>query len=69
MNAQLQHALVWGAVSAVAVTVLQALVTFHPETIVDWRAWAVGLGSAAVRSGAQALLQSILSGRAAGAGG
>lgn len=59
MNAQLKHALVWGAVSAVAVTVLQALVTFHPETITDPKAWAVGIGAAAVRSGAQALLQVI----------
>ena len=59
MNAQLKHALIWGAVSAVAVTVLQALVTFQPEEITNPKAWAVGIGAAAVRSGAQALLQVI----------
>lgn len=64
MNEQLKHALIWGAVSAVAVTVLQALVTFHPETIADPKAWAVGLGAAAVRSGAQALLQVITTSKA-----
>jgi len=53
----MRHALVWGAITAVSVTVLQALVTFDPEAITDWRAWAVGIGASAVRSGAQALLQ------------
>lgn len=64
MNSTLKHALIWGAVSAIAVTLLQALVEFDATAIVDWRLWAVGLGSAAVRSGAQAALQAVLSGRA-----
>lgn len=59
----LRHALIWGAVSAVAVTLLQALVTFDAGAITDWRAWSVGLGSAAVRSGAQALLQALATAR------
>ena len=57
----MRHAFIWGAVSAVSVTVLQALVTFNPETITDWRVWFTGIGAAAVRSGAQALLQALLS--------
>ena len=64
MNAQLKHALVWGAVSAVDVTVLQALVTFDPASITDPKAWAVGLGAAAIRSGAQAALQAIATAKA-----
>lgn len=56
----MKHALVWGLVSAVAVTVLEALVKFDPYTITDWKVWAVGIGAAAVRSGAQAVLTAIL---------
>ena len=58
-----KHALIWGVVSAVAVTALQALITFDALAVTDWRVWAVGLGSAAVRSGAQAALQAILTSR------
>lgn len=63
MTAKLRHDLTWGAVTAVAVTVLSALVEFRPEAVTDWRVWAAGLGGAAVRSGAQATLQALLSAR------
>lgn len=63
MNDTIRHALIWGAVTAVAVTVLQALVDFDPAAITDWRVWATGLGASAVRSGSQALLQALLSGK------
>ena len=56
----MKHAIVWGAVTSVAVTTLQALITFDPEAITDWRAWAVGIGASAVRSGSQAVLQAIV---------
>lgn len=46
----------WFVLVAVATVVLQALVEFDPSRIDDWRAWAVGVGAAAVRAGAGAAL-------------
>ncbi|MCX2728566.1 hypothetical protein OO015_13835 (plasmid) [Thermomicrobium sp. 4228-Ro] len=46
----------WFVFVAVATVVLQALVEFDPSRVDDWRAWAVGVGAAAVRSGAGAAL-------------
>ena len=48
--------LFWFVVVAVATVVLQALVEFDPAKIDDWRAWAIGLGAAAVRAAAGAAL-------------
>ena len=63
MNPTLTHALVYGAITAIAMTVLTALVDFDPSVITNWHVWVVGLGASAVRSGAQALLQAIISSR------
>ena len=38
-----------GAAIAGATVVLQALAEFDPNTIVDWKAWAVGIGAGVVR--------------------
>ena len=46
----------WLALVAAAVAVLQIIVTADPGTIVDWRAWAIALGAAAVRAAAGAVL-------------
>jgi hypothetical protein len=38
-----------GALIAATVPIAQALTTFNPEAITDWRAWAVGIAAGAVR--------------------
>jgi hypothetical protein len=48
--------LFWGAVVAGCTFVLTVLVTFDPETITDWRAWAIALGAGVVRAVAGALI-------------
>jgi len=63
MNPTLMHALVWGIVTSVVVTLATALLTFDPMQITDWRVWAAGLSGAAVRSAAQAILQAIATSR------
>ena len=45
----------WLALVAAAVAVLQIVVRADPVTIVDWRAWAIALGAAAVRAAAAAI--------------
>lgn len=42
--------LAWGAAVAAATYLLTVLVTFDPETITDWRAWAIALGAGTVRA-------------------
>jgi len=46
----------WFAFVAVAVFALEVLVKFDPETIQDWRAWLIALGSGCIRAAAGALL-------------
>ncbi len=46
----------WAAFVAVMTVVLQAFVTFDPDAITDWRAWAIALAAAGVRAGAAAVL-------------
>ena len=46
----------WVAVVAAAVAVLQIVVGADLAKIVDWRAWAIALGAAAVRAAAAAVL-------------
>ena len=46
----------WAAFIAVALVVLQAFVGIQPETITDWKAWAIALGGAGLRAGAAAIL-------------
>lgn len=41
--------LLWFLVVAVVIVLAQQLLTFDGTAITDWRAWAVGFGSAAVR--------------------
>lgn len=48
-------AVVW-VLTAAAVPVLEALVTFEPTEVADWRLWGLGLGAAAVRSVSAAVL-------------
>lgn len=48
--------LFWAALTAVVTVVLQALITFDPNEIVDWETWAVGIGAGAVRAAAAALI-------------
>ena len=48
--------LVWGGVVAGLTFTLTVLVTFDPETITDWRAWAIALGAGVVRAVAGALI-------------
>lgn len=47
---------IWGAVVAGVTFILTVLATFDPETITDWRAWAIALGAGTVRAIAGALL-------------
>jgi hypothetical protein len=46
----------WAVGMAVAVVLAQAMLTFDPTTIVDWRAWAVGIAGASVRAAGGAVL-------------
>lgn len=47
---------IWAVGIAVAVSVFQALVTFDPETITDYKTWAVGIVAGAVRAAAGAAI-------------
>ncbi len=46
--------LYWGVVTAASIVLLTALVTLDPETVTDWRGWAIALGGGAVRAAAGA---------------
>lgn len=46
----------WVIVVAVAFALAQALLTFEPEKITDWRTWAIALAGSLVRAAAGALL-------------
>lgn len=46
----------WLVATAVGVVALQAMATFDPTTITDYKAWAAGIGAAAVRAAGGALL-------------
>lgn len=46
--------LYWGIVTAGSIVLLTALVTLNPETVTDWRGWAIALGGATVRAAAGA---------------
>lgn len=59
-NLTFAHALLWGIVTAVAMTMLEAFASFDPEKILDWRLFLIALGGSAIRSGAQAGLQAFL---------
>lgn len=48
--------LFWAGLTAVVTVVLQALITFDPAEIADWRLWAIGIGAGAVRAAAAALI-------------
>ncbi len=47
--------LYWGVAIAASLVLLQALVTFDPEAITDWRVWGVALG-ATIRAAAGAAI-------------
>lgn len=47
---------IWFVLVAAGTVVVQALAAFDPATIVDWRAWAVGIAAAAIRASAGAAL-------------
>ena len=47
---------VWFVVVAVLTTLMQALITFDPNAVTDWRVWAIGLAAASVRTAASAIL-------------
>lgn len=51
--------LLWAAAVAAAVAVLQALVSFEPERITDWRLWAISLVAGSVRAAAGAALAAL----------
>jgi hypothetical protein len=55
-NFRVAEELAWFVVVAVMTTVMQMLIDFNPNQITDWRLWAVGVGAAAVRSAAGAIL-------------
>lgn len=46
----------WFIALAVMGPILAALATFDPDTITDYRVWAAGIGAAAVRALAGALI-------------
>lgn len=48
--------LFWSVVTSAATVLLIALVSFDPNTITDWKVWAIGLGSGMLRSAAGAAL-------------
>jgi hypothetical protein len=48
--------LVWAALVASAVAVLQIIVTADIAAIIDWRAWTIALVAAAVRAATAAVL-------------
>ena len=58
--------LFWAALTAVVTVVLQALITFDPAEITDWRLWAIGIGAGAVRAAAAALIVFFTRGAAEG---
>ena len=49
-----------GALIAGALGVLQILVSWDPETVTDWRAWAVSLGGAFIRPAAASLVAKLV---------
>lgn len=53
-----------GVLVAGSVPVLEALTTYEPEKVTDYRVWAVGLGAAFVRQAAVALIAVVASRRA-----
>lgn len=48
--------LFWAALTAVVTVILQALISFDPTQITDFRLWAIGIGAGAVRAAAAALI-------------
>ena len=48
--------LLWIAGMATAIVALQALATFDPTTITDYRAWVVGIAAQAIRAAAAVIL-------------
>ena len=53
-----------GALIAATVPLAEALTTFDPEAILDWRKWAVGLAAGSVRQVAVYLLAQLAASRA-----
>lgn len=50
---------VWAIAIAVLTPLLVTMATFDPETITDWRVWAVGVVAAMVRALGGAILAAI----------
>ena len=48
-----------GVLITATVPVAEALLTFNPESITDWRAWAVGIAAGSVRQVASYVLARI----------
>ncbi len=49
----------WASLTAAAVFAVQVLTSFDPDTVTDWKTWAVSLGAGAVRAAAAAVLARI----------
>lgn len=46
----------WAVAVAVLTVLATAAMTLDPDTVVDWRAWAIGVAAACVRAAGGALL-------------
>lgn len=62
----MKKTLIVGALIAGAVPVLEALVTFDPTAVTDWRNYAVGIGAGFVRQVATYALAQIAARKATG---
>lgn len=47
---------IWFVVVTAAIQVFTVLVDFDPETIIDWKSWAIALGGGVVRAVAAAII-------------
>lgn len=54
----------WAVATAVGIVVLTAGATFDPETVTNWKVWAMGIGAASVRAAAGAVLAMLTSSKA-----
>lgn len=50
----------WAALIAAAIALAEVLITFRPETITDWRTWALALLGSCVRPAAAALVNGLV---------
>ena len=55
-NFKLLEEVAWFAVVAAGIAVLETLIRFDPQTVTDWKTWAISLGGSAIRAAAGAAI-------------